>query len=36
MPLYDPYVTPIFYSSFIYQDSSIKAVYFYYAALTAQ
>ena len=36
MPLYDPYVTPIFYASFIYQDSSIKAVYFYYAALTAQ
>ena len=27
MPLYNPYVTPIFYSSFIYQDSSIKAVY---------
>ena len=24
------------YASFIYQDSSIKAVYFYYAALTAQ
>ena len=23
MPLYDPYVTPIFYASFIYQDSSI-------------
>ena len=27
MPLYDPYVTPIFYASFIYQDSYIKAVY---------
>ena len=26
MPLYDPYVTPIFYASFIYQDSSVKAV----------
>ena len=36
MPLYNPYVTPIFYASFIYQDSSVKAVYFYYAALTAQ
>ena len=36
MPLYDPYVTPILYASFIYQDSSIKAVYFYYAVLTAQ
>ena len=36
MPRYDPYVTPIFYASFIYQDSSIMAVYFYYAALTAQ
>ena len=23
MPLYDPYVTPIFYASFIYQDISI-------------
>ena len=34
MPLYDPYVTPIFYASFIYQDSSIKAVHFYYAVLT--
>ena len=36
MPLYDPYITPIFYASFIYRDSSIKAVYFYYAVLTAQ
>ena len=36
MPLYDPYVTPIFHASFIYQDSSFMAVYFYYAVLTAQ
>ena len=28
MPLYDPYVTPIFYASFIYQDSSIKGCVF--------
>ena len=28
MPLYDPYVVPIFYASFIYQDSSIKGCVF--------
>ena len=28
MPLYDPYVTPIFYASLIYQDSSIKGCVF--------
>ena len=27
MPLYNPCVTPIFHASFIYQNSSIKAVY---------
>ena len=35
-PFMTPMLPPIFYASFIYQDSSIKAVYFYYAALTAQ
>ena len=35
-PFTTPMSPPIFYASFIYQDSSIKGCVFYYATLTAQ